>query len=304
VWQRVLAAVLLAMAAAGSFSQVKAQSITGSLPTEQLDGRVYVLRGDLGIFFSTGMDYLAAELNSRGLTAGVYNWENWIALADDAIARYRAAPDRTRILLVGHSRGGDGLIAMAWRLHSAHVPVALAVAFDPTRVVGKVPPNVERFINLYQSTNSLGGGAARPSRAFHGEYATVNLADRHEMTHITIDKMLALHRAIIPKFLEAVSFGSPPREAGVPIEYRVPQGARVEVWDSGIKVQASAEDTPEAVAERYGVPTWVVAQLNKLVLEEPVGSDQTLVVPRMVFAPATASLPKTPVASADRTIRR
>jgi hypothetical protein len=98
VWQRVLAAVLLTMTAAGSFSQVKAQSITGSLPAEQLDGRVYVLRGDLGIVFSTGMDYLAAELNSRGLTAGVYNWENWIALADDAIARYRAAPDRTRIL--------------------------------------------------------------------------------------------------------------------------------------------------------------------------------------------------------------
>ena len=181
MWQRVFAAVLLAMAAGSSLSQVEAQSITGS-PAEQLDGRVYVLRGDLGIFFSTGMDYLAAELNSRGLTAGVYNWENWIALADDAIARYRAAPDRTRILLVGHSRGGDGLIAMAWRLHSAHVPVALAVAFDPTRVVGKVPPNVERFINLYQSTNSLGGGAARPSRAFHGEYATVNLAERYEMS--------------------------------------------------------------------------------------------------------------------------
>jgi len=144
-----------------------------------------------------------------------------------------------------------------------------------------VPPNIERFINLYQSTNSLGGGAARPSRAFHGEYATVNLADRHEMTHITIDKMLALHHAIIPKFLEAVSFGSPPREAGVPIEYRVPQGARVEVWDSGIKAHAIAEDTPEAVAERYGVPTWVVAQLNKLVLDEPIGSGKDIVVPRI-----------------------
>jgi hypothetical protein len=303
VWQRVFAAVLLAMAAGSSLSQVKAQSITGS-PAEQLDGRVYVLRGDLGIFFSTGMDYLAAELNSRGLTAGVYNWENWIALADDAIARYRAAPDRTRILLVGHSRGGDGLIAMAWRLHSAHVPVALAVAFDPTRVVGKVPPNVERFINLYQSTNSLGGGAARPSRAFHGEYATVNLAERYEMSHITIDKMLALHHAVIPKFLEAVSFGSPPREAGVPIEYRVPQGARIEVWDSGMHIRAGVGDTPETVAERYGVPIWVVAQLNKLVLDEPIGSAKDLVVPRMVFAPTTASLPKTPVASADQGIRR
>jgi hypothetical protein len=87
-------------------------------------------------------------------------------------------------------------------------------------------------------------------------------------------------------------------------EYRVPQGARVEVWDSGIKAHAIAEDTPEAVAERYGVPTWVVAQLNKLVLDEPIGSGKDIVVPRMVFAPTTASLPKTPVASADRAIRR
>ena len=87
-------------------------------------------------------------------------------------------------------------------------------------------------------------------------------------------------------------FGSPPREAGVPIEYRVPQGARVEVWDSGVKVDVSAEDTPKAVAERYAVPTWVVAQLNKLVLEEPIGSDRTLVVPRMIFTPGMASLPK------------
>jgi hypothetical protein len=71
------------------------------------------------------------------------------------------------------------------------------------------------------------------------------------------------------------------------------------VWDSGIKVHASAEDTPEAVAERYGVPTWVVAQLNKLVLEEPVGSDQTLVVPRMIFAPTMANLPKARSRSAD-----
>jgi hypothetical protein len=69
-------------------------------------------------------------------------------------------------------------------------------------------PNVERFINLYQSNNTLGGAAARPSRTFHGDYATVNLAERPEMSHITIDKMLALHHAIIPKFLEAVGCGN------------------------------------------------------------------------------------------------
>jgi hypothetical protein len=82
--------------------------------------------------------------------------------------------------LAGHSRGGDGLIAMAWRLYSAGVPVALAVAFDSTRAVDQVPPNVERFINLYQSTNAVGGGAARPAPGFDGEYATVNLADHRE----------------------------------------------------------------------------------------------------------------------------
>ena len=61
----------------------------GSDPGPDVEPRVYIFRGDLGIFFSTGMDLLGAELNQHGLTAGVYNWENWKALADDAIAYYR-----------------------------------------------------------------------------------------------------------------------------------------------------------------------------------------------------------------------
>ena len=105
MWKKVLAALLLLIASAGHFSSTNARSIA-SAPVK-FDGRVYAFRGDMGIFFSTGMDYLAAELNQLGLTAGVYNWVDWIALADDAIARYQAAPDRTRILLAGHSRGGD-----------------------------------------------------------------------------------------------------------------------------------------------------------------------------------------------------
>jgi hypothetical protein len=256
----------------------------GSDPGADLEGRVYIFRGDLGIFFSTGMDYLAAELNQHGITAGVYNWENWKALADDAIAYYRAHPGRVRIMLAGHSRGGDGLIAMAWRLHSAHVPVALAVAVDATRVVGKVPPNVERFINFYQSNNMLGGGAALPSRNFHGEYVSVNLADHIEMTHVTIDKMPALHQAIVPKFIEAVRCRSPPPGPRVMIEYRVPAGAPIEVWDGAMQVAAGSDDTADTVARRYGVPAWVVAQLNNVAADERIGSSRTLVVPRMAYA--------------------
>ena len=71
MWKQIIAALVLILAAVVNLS-ANAQSIT-DFPDE-LDGRVYVFRGDLGIFFSTGMDYLAAELNQRGLTAGVYNW--------------------------------------------------------------------------------------------------------------------------------------------------------------------------------------------------------------------------------------
>jgi hypothetical protein len=112
------------------------------------------------------------------------------------------------------------------------------------------------------------------------------------MSHVTIDKMLALHNAIIPKFIEAVSFGSPPRRAGIPIEYRVPAGAPIEVWDSGVEIRAAAEDRPDSIADRYGVPAWVVSQLNRLPPDEPIEAGRTLVVPRMLFAPATVSMAK------------
>ena len=177
---------------------------------------------------------------------------------------------------------------MAWRLHSARVPVALVVAFDSTRSVDQVPPNVERFVNLYQSTNAVGGGAARLSPGFRGDYVSVNLADRREMNHVNIDKMLVLHHAIIPKFVEAVSPESPPDLMGlpsIPIEYRVPVGVPIEIWDSGMQVRAEPGDTASSVAHQFSVPTWVIAQLNQLAGDGPIEPGRTLLVPRMIFTP-------------------
>ena len=94
MWKRLAAAALLMILGSASGSVLAAPA--GSDPGPDVDARVYIFRGDLGIFFSTGMDYLAAELNQRGLTAGIYPWENWKSLADDAIAYYRAHP-RARI---------------------------------------------------------------------------------------------------------------------------------------------------------------------------------------------------------------
>ena len=123
----------------------------------------------------------------------------------------------------------------------------------------------------------------------------MNLADHREMNHVTIDKMLALHRAILPKFVEAVSLGSPRGSAGVPIEYRVPSGVPVEVWDSGMAVRAEAGDTASSVAHQFSVPTWVIAQLNQLAPDAAIEPGRTLVVPRMIFVPGNVSVATAPV---------
>ena len=74
MWKRLAAAALL-MIFLGSASGSVLAAPAGSDPGPDVDARVYIFRGDLGIFFSTGMDYLAAELNQRGLNAGVYPWK-------------------------------------------------------------------------------------------------------------------------------------------------------------------------------------------------------------------------------------
>ena len=42
-------------------------------------------------------------------------------------------------------------------------------------------------------------------------------------------------------------------------------------------------------ARRYGVPAWVVAQLNKVSAEERIAAGRTLIVPRMAYAPGTGT---------------
>ena len=51
-----------------------------------------------------------------------------------------------------------------------------------------MPANVERYINLFQSSNILGGGDIAPGPGFHGHYASYNLKDRSEIIHINLDK--------------------------------------------------------------------------------------------------------------------
>jgi len=251
-----------------------------------LEGRVFALHGMMGKVFSTGMDDLAKELNSRGLRTTVHERE-WHDVAERAIAEYKAAPDRMKIMLVGHSDGADSVIAMSYRLQEAGIPVALVITFDPTRVLSKpVPSNVERFVNLYQSSNFLGGGSARRVADFHGHFANVNLKERDGFSHVTIDKARVLHEAIIPKFLQVAAFGSPQNDNPVSIDYVVPKDAAIEIWDSGITIRAEPADTVETLAARYGVPAWGIRRVNGLADTARIASGQNLVIPRYISTPA------------------
>jgi hypothetical protein len=152
---------------------------------EHVHGRAYLFYGLIpGIDW--GMDELAQRINRSGVLATTNSHMSWRGVADQAISDYRRDPKP--IAVVGHSIGGDSAIQFAEALEASHVPVSLLVTYDPTRAAGRVPANVERYINLFQSSNLLGGGDLGPARGFHGNYASYNLKDRSEIIHVNLDK--------------------------------------------------------------------------------------------------------------------
>src|SRR5262249_9200547 len=131
-------------------------------------GHVYLLRGLIGEVFSRGLDELADKLSKRGVPATVHGLFTAGSLADEIIANFKADPASGPIILICHSSGGAASIGIAEKLNAANVPVGLAFGFDPTPVAGRVPNDVELFVNLFQKTNPIGGGTIRAGAGFQG----------------------------------------------------------------------------------------------------------------------------------------
>jgi hypothetical protein len=74
---------------------------------------VYLMRGFLNVF-SLGMDTLATELRSAGISATVDSYVGWHEVAHAIAANYRAG-QRGPIVLVGHSFGADSVRTSAKR---------------------------------------------------------------------------------------------------------------------------------------------------------------------------------------------
>jgi len=214
----------------------------------------------------------------------------WSSVAGQAISDYRRDPKP--ITVIGHSIGGDAAVEFAETLAAAHVPVALLITYDPTRAAHSVPANVQRYINLYQSSNFLGGGDLGAGPGFHGAYASYNLKDRPEVIHVNLDKFDRIQEQLAAKVRSAGAGGG-----GEPLRLVIPPAVPIELWDSGVAVSAHAGDTLQTIAGTYHVPVWALTQINKVSETAALTEGQRIVVPRYLGQKLPASPAPSPGAS-------
>jgi hypothetical protein len=247
-------------------------------PIAEPRGHIYLYRGVAGLIYSRGMDGLAERIRRAGLNASVSTYLLWREDVDQAIRDYRR--DGAPITIIGHSMGGDSAVAFAETLNAADIPVNLLVTYDPSRIADDVPPNVERYINIFQSVNVMGGGDVVQSRRFHGHYASFNLKEHSELIHINIEKAERIQEQLVVKVAQLVATPATAEGEAIPIRYVVPAGAPIELWDSGMPVFAHAGDTLRALASTYHVPLWSLTQINSVGDQSPLTEGQRVIVPR------------------------
>jgi predicted alpha/beta-hydrolase family hydrolase len=247
-------------------------------PVIQPHGRAYLFRGALGPIFSRGMDRLTDRIQHAGFTANVYEFTICRLIAETVIREYREAP--APIILIGHSMGGYCTLKLAEILQAENIPVSLVVTIDPAHVTPSVPLNVERYINIFLSKSVLGGGDVVPEPGYQGHYASYDLSDHDEVSHINIDKMDSVHEQLLAKIMQLATTPAKAGGEAIPIRYVVPPDSAIELWDSGTPVFARSGDTLQSIAEFYHVPLWSLTQVNKGADSTPLVPGERIVVPR------------------------
>jgi hypothetical protein len=158
----------------------------------QAETQVYLLRGWFGVF-STGLDTMAEELRAKGIKAEAVGHLAWRSTASKVV-RDREAGKTVRLVLIGHSQGGNNVIDIARDLEGRKIPVDLLITLAPW-LQDPVPSNVVRALNYYQS-----GGWGSPLTAvpgFKGELSNIDLASDQSTFHANIDKNAKIQAEIV-----------------------------------------------------------------------------------------------------------
>src|SRR4029453_9973205 len=251
-------------AVAGPVARTAAAATTAPLAppaVTQPQARVFLFRAPLGPIFSRGMDRLTKRLEEAGIRADVYEFTICRLIADQAIRDFR--DDAAPIVLIGHSMGGLCALTFAGILKSESIPVSLVVTIDPAQASPKVPLNVERYINIFLSDSVLGGGDVVAEQGYQGHYASFDLKQHEEVTHINIDKMDSIHEQLVTAIAQLATTPLPAKGDAVPLRYVVPSDAPLELWDSGTQQLARSGDTLQRLAELNRVPLWSLTQANQ-----------------------------------------
>jgi len=256
-------------------------------PTAEPRGRAYLFRGVAGLIYSRGMDRLAERIKRVGIEASVSTYLLWRGDAAEAVRDYRRDPQP--ITIIGHSMGGDSALAFAEMLNGENIPVSLLVTYDPSRIADDVPPNVERYINIFQSSNIMGGGNVVQGSRFHGHYASYNLKDHSEIIHINIEKADRIQEQLVAKIAQLAATPANAEGEAVPLHLEVPADAAIELWDSGMPVTAHAGETLKSIAANYRVPMWSLAESNSISERAVLSEGQRIVVPRRLVPMAAPS---------------
>lgn len=255
--------------------------------------KVYLFRGAMGPFFSTGMDRLGEKLTQAGFSADVYEFTLCRFIGNRAIASYKEAP--APIVLIGHSMGGLCSIVISEMAAKENIPISLVIAIDPAHATGDVPLNVERFINIFLSDSVLGGGDVVAVPGYRGHYASYDLKENARVSHINIEKSDDIHRQIVDMVTQLPRIPPQTQADAVPLRYLVPANMLVELWDSGVRLPVRRGDTMESIAAANRVPLWTLAQSNSLPENAQLTPGQTIIVPRHLKPPEPAAAMAVPV---------
>jgi hypothetical protein len=250
--------------------------------------RAYLFRGALGPIFSRGMDHLAERIEKAGIPASVDEFTICHLIAESAIRKYREDP--ALIILIGHSMGGFCVLQFSQMLQAQGISVSLAVMIEPPQISPPVPLNIERCINIFLSKDILGGSHIRTAQGYQGHFASFDLSQHDEVYHVTIDKMDDVHEQVMAKILQLATTPAKAGGEAVPLNYVVPPGIAIELWDSGMPVFARPGDTLQTIAELYHVPLWSLTQVNKGIAESaPLVPGERVIVPRHLVPVAEVS---------------
>jgi hypothetical protein len=299
----ILGAMLSALLPGGGLDQAVAGPVAASSapaapspdaapPAVVPHARVYLFRGALGPIFSRGMDHLTERIEQVGITADVYEFTICRFIAAGAIREYRENPQP--IILIGHSMGGYCALIFSELLEAENIPVSFVVTIDPPQVSPEVPLNIERYLNIFLSKSVLGGSNIKAKRGFRGHFASFDLSEHDEVSHINIEKNDTIQEQLVSKVVQVATMSAGTEGETLPLRYVVPPSAAIDLWDSGISVFARAGDSLQTIATLYHVPLWSVTQANKGAGNTPLVPGERVVVPRHLVPSAEVSAQSPP----------